>query len=170
MYFPIAAFPNTHHVSSVSVPTSRLLAQARLLQSLPVPVRIINRKFLPRSQTFWHHNRPLHTQPNKQLELAVGYTAVVDELGEVPPSALPDLVGRACSSLTLHDVHVLEIFSHNTYEFSNWSTPLEGAARYETVIATIFGAEDLHGTEETGARAKEVAEAFALVLLRLVGL
>lgn len=104
------------------------------------------------------------------MELAVGHTAIVNELGEVSPSTLPDLVGRFCSSLTLHDVHVLKIFSHNTYEFSNWSTPLERLARYKAVVATIFGGEDLHGTEEAGVRAKETAEVFALVLLRLVGL
>ena len=149
MHIPTARFATKYldfrGESSVSIPASRLLAKASLIQFLPVSVRVVNCQFLASSDAFGYHNRALDAEPHERLELAIGKTAVVDESGEISLAALPDLVGYTWHTLTLHDVHILEAFRDHADELPYWYTPLERTARYQPIVAPIFGAVYLYG-------------------------
>jgi hypothetical protein len=67
---------------------------------------MINCHLLSRSHPLRHHNRPLHPQPHKRLELTLRYTTMINDFRKIPTSALPDPVRHARWALTLHDIQI----------------------------------------------------------------
>lgn len=68
---------------------------------------------------------------------------MVDEPGEVSAPTLPDLIRLVVSHLALHDIGVGETLGDQPDVFTYCDASRKRGARYQSIVASIFGLENL---------------------------
>lgn len=99
-------------------------AQARLVESAPVPVRVVHRDLCSRLDALRYQHHPLRVQPGESLKLGIRFARVVNKPCVVPLPALPYLILRDRRS-SVHHVQVAQIARHQSGELSDRSATVE---------------------------------------------
>lgn len=97
-----------------------------LIQSTPIPSRVIDRDLAVCRNALRDNNDTLHSQPRERLELCVWETGMIDEARVVSLATLPDLVFERRIDAAAHDIFVLQTFCYGADEFANDGAAVKG--------------------------------------------